>query len=329
VQIASSVPAQAIDVRESSEPPSALPSGVAFATRRLRKVFGDKVAVRGLTLEVQRGEVFGFLGPNGAGKSTSVKMLLGLVKPTGGDAQLLGRPIGDRESRARVGFLPEHFRFYDWLTAAELLTVHGKLSGVPIDVLKKRVPMLLEWVGLAPHGNKQLREFSKGMLQRAGLAQALVNEPDLVFLDEPTSGLDPLGRRLVRDIIAAQRGRGATVFLNSHLLSEVEVTCDRVAFIKAGEVIEIRDMWEFEQGRNRILARVENLRSEVVEGLRAWAHDVQRDGPRLQLQLKSPELAPRVLRYLVEHGTEVYEFTSQRLSLEDRFLQILGTDQGL
>lgn len=329
MQIAGSVPAQEIAVRESSNPPSALPRDLAFATRGLRKVFGDKVAVRGLTLEVQRGEVFGFLGPNGAGKSTSVKMLLGLVRSTGGEAQLLGRPIGDREIRARVGFLPEHFRFYDWLTAAELLVLHGKLSGVPDEALRKRVPMLLEWVGLEPHRNKRLREFSKGMLQRAGLAQALINEPDLIFLDEPTSGLDPVGRRLVRDIIAAQRERGATVFLNSHLLGEVEATCDRVAFIKAGEVIEIRKVKEFEQDRNRVVARVENLSSELLEALHAWASDVQRDGSRLQLQLKSPELAPRVLRYLVEHGAEVHEFTPQRLSLEDRFLQILGADQGL
>jgi ABC-2 type transport system ATP-binding protein len=256
-------------------------------------------------------------------------MLLGLVKPTAGEAQLLGRPIGDREIRARVGFLPEHFRFYDWLTAAELLDLHGRLSGVPGDTLKKRVPMMLEWVGLEPHRNKRLREFSKGMLQRAGLAQALINKPDLIFLDEPTSGLDPVGRRLVRDIIAAQRERGATVFLNSHLLSEVEVTCDRVAFIKAGEVIEIRKVQEFEQGRNRIMARVENVSAEVLDALHAWASDVQREGSELRLQLKSPELAPRVLRYMVEHGAEVHEFTPQRLSLEDRFLQILGTDQGL
>jgi ABC-2 type transport system ATP-binding protein len=294
----------------------------------MRKVFGNKVAVRGLTLEVHRGEVFGFLGPNGAGKSTSVKMLLGLLKPSGGEAELLGRPIGDRATRARIGFLPEHFRFYDWLTAAELLRLHGRLSGTPEDVLKRRVPWTLELIGLAPHGDKRLRDFSKGMLQRAGLGQALINEPDLIFLDEPTSGLDPVGRRLVRDIIKTQRDRGATVFLNSHLLSEVEVTCDRVAFIKGGEVIEIREMKEFEQGHNRVMARVSNFSAEMREGLYAWACDVEGDGERLQLQLKSPELGPRVLRYLVDCGAEVHEFSPRRLSLEDRFLEILGADQG-
>ncbi|MBV9670760.1 MAG: ABC transporter ATP-binding protein, partial [Acidobacteriales bacterium] len=209
--------------------------------------------MRGLTLEVRRGEVFGFLGPNGAGKSTSVKMLLGLVAPSAGSAQVLGKPAGDRETRARIGFLPEHFRFYDWFTPAELLRVHGRLYGIPETALRERIPAMLEIVGLTPHSDKQLRHFSKGMLQRIGLAQAILNEPDLLFLDEPTSGLDPVGRRLVRDVIRAQRDRGATVFLNSHLLSEVEITCDRVAFIKTGEVIETREVSSFSELARRTL----------------------------------------------------------------------------
>jgi ABC-2 type transport system ATP-binding protein len=207
-------------------------SGLAIRARGLRKVFSGKVAVRNLTLDVPRGEVFGFLGPNGAGKSTSVKMLLGLIFPTSGEAEILGRPAGDVKTRSKVGFLPEHFRFYDWLTSAELRKLHGRLYGMSHALLRERVPDLLDVVGLTPHRDKRLRDFSKGMLQRIGLAQALLNEPDLIFLDEPTSGLHPFGRRLVRDIIKAQRDRGATVLLNSHLLGEVEITCDRVAFIK-------------------------------------------------------------------------------------------------
>lgn len=302
---------------------------LAISTQCLRKVFGNKVAVRGLSLDVRRGEVFGFLGPNGAGKSTFIKMLLGLVKPTRGDAQILGRPLGQREIRARLGFLPEHFRFYDWLTSSELLQFHGRLYGVPASILRERVPQLLELVGLSPHAGKQLRAFSKGMLQRIGLAQALLNEPDLIFLDEPTSGLDPMGRRLVRDIIKAQRGRGATVFLNSHLLSEVEITCDRVAFIKAGEVIEIRDMKSFEEDRNRVFVRLDSISRETLDGLRTWASHVESNSAGLHLRLHSADVAPQVLRYLVERGTEIFEFTPQRLSLEDRFLEILGTDPGL
>src|SRR5262249_39850275 len=201
-------------------------SDLAIRTRGLRKVFGARVAVRDLTLDVPRGEVFGLLGPNGAGKSTSVKMLLGLIFSTSGKAEILGRPAGDVKARSKVGFLPEHFRFYEWLTPAELLKLHGRLYGMSQGVLSERIPTLLDLVGLTPHRDKRLQEFSKGMLQRIGLAQALLNDPELIFLDEPTSGLDPFGRRMVRDVIKAQRDRGATVLLNSHLLGEVEITCD-------------------------------------------------------------------------------------------------------
>ncbi len=310
------------------EPGGTQRAGLAISTRWLRKVFSDKVAVRGLTLEVRRGEVFGFLGPNGAGKSTSVKMLLNLVKPTSGDAQILGRPAGDLKARGRIGFLPEHFRFYDWLTAAELLRLHGSLYGIPSADLKRRIDPMLDMVGLAQHRNRKLQHFSKGMLQRIGLAQALINEPELLFLDEPTSGLDPVGRRLVRDLIKAQRDRGVTVFLNSHLLSEVEVTCDRVAFIRAGEVIEIREMSSFEASSKTVLVRAKNISIETLDGLDAWASHVSRDGDRIMLTLRSIEFAPQVLRYLVDCGVEVFEFTPQKLSLEDRFLEILGVDQG-
>src|SRR5216683_73998 len=242
-------------------------SDLAIRTRGLRKVFSGKVAVRNLTLDVSRGEVFGFLGPNGAGKSTSVKMLLGLVFPTSGEAEILGRPAGDVKTRSKVGFLPEHFRFYDWLTSAELLKLHGRLYGMSHATLRERVPALLDMVGLTPHRDKPLRDFSKGMLQRIGLAQALLNEPDLIFLDEPTSGLDPFGRRLVRDIIKAQRDRGATVLLNSHLLGEVEITCDRVAFIKDGEVVETRELNSALEEQTGVTIRAANVSPDVVAAL--------------------------------------------------------------
>jgi ABC-2 type transport system ATP-binding protein len=305
------------------------PADLAISTRNLRKVFRDKVAVRGLTLDVRRGEVFGFLGPNGAGKSTSVKMLLGLVKPTLGSARLLGKPIGDREARRRVGFLPEHFRFYDWLTSEELLRVHGQLCGLRGDELARRIPRMLDMVGLTPHAGKQLRDYSKGMLQRIGLAQALIHQPDLIILDEPTSGLDPVGRRLVRDIIRRQKERGATVFLNSHLLSEVEVTCDRVAFIRAGTVIEIREVKEFERSYRNVVARVGRLAENALHELEAWGTEVRLKGSYLSMRLHAAEFAPRVVQYLVEHGVEVYEFTPQRITLEDRFLEIVSGDEGL
>jgi ABC-2 type transport system ATP-binding protein len=301
----------------------------AIETANLRKTFGKKVAVRGLTLEVGRGEVFGFLGPNGAGKSTSVKMLLGLVAPTAGRAFLLGRPLGDREVRARVGFLPEHFRFHEWLSGEEFLDFHGRLYGMPAARQRQRVPELLALAGLADHGRKRLRDYSKGMLQRIGLVQALLNDPELIFLDEPTSGLDPAGRLLVRDIIRAERDRGASVFLNSHLLSEVEVTCDRVAFIKHGEVLETCDLKKLGVEERSIIARVKDLRPEALAGLRRWAGSVRLEGDSLSMEVHDEDSVPEVVAYLVASGARVYSLHSRQASLEEMFLRIVGTEGGL
>jgi ABC-2 type transport system ATP-binding protein len=285
--------------------------------------------VRNLSLTVRRGEIFGFLGPNGAGKSTSIKMLLGLAKPSGGEAFVLGAPCGDVEIRRKIGFLPEDFRFYTWLTAAELLRLHGRLAGVNPPQLRQRVPELLELVGLTPHREKRLRDFSKGMLQRIGLAQALIHEPELIFLDEPTSGLDPMGRRLVRDIIRAQRDRGATVFLNSHLLSEVEVTCDQVVFIKQGEVVGGHDLRAHPDGEIRVTGRVQNLPQAALAGLSTWTTFADLSGDRLTLITQVNAALPDILRHLVTSGADVFEFTPQRVSLEDLFLKIMGEDRGL
>jgi ABC-2 type transport system ATP-binding protein len=295
----------------------------------LRKAFGSKVAVRNLSLTVPRGQIFGFLGPNGAGKSTSIKMLLGLVKPTSGEALVLGAPSRDIETRRKIGFLPEDFRFYSWLSPSELLYLHGRLAGMPPSRVRERIPALLDLVGLSPHREKRLRDFSKGMLQRVGLAQALIHEPELIFLDEPTSGLDPMGRRLVRDVIRAQRERGATVFLNSHLLSEVEVTCDQVAFIKQGEIVASHDLRAQSQEQIRILARVRNLSQHALAGLTPWAPSVQLDGERLTMTTASTACLPEILRYLVASGADVFEFTPERVSLEDLFMKIMGEDRGL
>jgi ABC-2 type transport system ATP-binding protein len=295
----------------------------------LRKVFGKKAAVRNLSLTVGRGEIFGFLGPNGAGKSTSIKMLLGLVKPSGGQAFVLGAPSHNVAVRRKIGFLPEDFRFYDWLTATELLDLHGRLCGMHPAKLRERIPVMLDMVGLTPHKEKQLREFSKGMLQRIGLAQALIHEPELIFLDEPTSGLDPMGRRLVRDVIRAQRERGATVFLNSHLLSEVEITCDQVAFIKDGEVVAHRDLRTQRDDEVRVAIRARKLSPVALAGLAKWSASTHSDGERLTLTMRSASELPEILRYLVEAGADVYEFTPERLSLEDLFMKIMGQDRGL
>ncbi|HEY7837482.1 MAG TPA: ABC transporter ATP-binding protein [Terriglobales bacterium] len=309
-------------------------SELAVETHTLRKLYGRKLAVSDCTLAVRRGEAFGLLGPNGAGKSTCVKMLLGLVRPTAGTGQLLGEPLGAVAARRRVGFLPEHFHFQDWLSGTELLHLHGRLLGMEAGRLRQRVPELLERVELGRQGRKPIREYSKGMQQRVGLAQALLQEPDIVFLDEPTSGLDPLGRMLVRDLIAEQRQRGATVFLNSHLLGEVEVSCDRVAFVKAGRVLETRDL------RAPEAVTVVNVRARSVprdgwgrlgiQGRRqddASASDPAKGGDppeAWRFELPRPELLPELLRLLVDAGAEVFEYTPRRDSLEETFLRVVG-----
>jgi ABC-2 type transport system ATP-binding protein len=306
----------------------------AIETHGLRKVFGGRVAVRNLSLEVREGEVFGLLGPNGAGKSTSVKMLLGLVAPTAGEGRIFGTPLGDVKVRRRVGFLPEHFRFYEWLTGSELLHLHGRLQEMSSADLRRRVPEMIELVGLAPHRDKQLRHYSKGMLQRIGFAQALIGRPDLIFLDEPTSGLDPGGRKLVHEIIRRERSRGAAILLNSHLLSEVERASDRVAFIRDGEVLQTRDLQSLLEGETVVKVRARALPPEAVQGLSAWATQITvetadlGDGARMTFRVPDAEVLPKILRHLVSSNVDVFELTPQRQSLEDLFLEIVGADGG-
>ncbi len=212
-------------------------STTVLAARALRKAYGRRVAVDGVGFEVAGGEVVGLLGPNGAGKTTTIKMLLGLVRPDGGEATIFGRPAGDPAARKRIGYLPELFRYPEWLSGAEVVRLHGRLAGMPKHDLPARVTAVLAEVGLAGRGDDKVKGYSKGMSQRLGLAVALVAHPDLVLLDEPTSALDPLGRREVRDLIRRLRERGAAVLLNSHLLAEVEQVCDRVVILDQGRVV--------------------------------------------------------------------------------------------
>lgn len=296
----------------------------ALESTNLRKEFGQKTAVSNLTLQVKRGEIFGFLGPNGAGKTTSVKMLLGLTAPTSGSATLLGQPLGHRATRAKIGFLPEHFRFHEWLKAAEFLDLHGRLYQMPQTVRRQTIPELLELVGLQDRAHTPLRAFSKGMLQRIGLAQALLNNPELIFLDEPTSGLDPLGRRLVRDVINQLRRRGTAVFLNSHLLSEVEQTCDRVTFIRQGEVLETMSLHEPETAVP-VVVRVGQPTAQLVAQLADFGEDAILVDGRIHLTLSDEAAIPKIANWLIQHGFTLYELTPKPVTLEERFLQIVGT----
>lgn len=206
----------------------------SYTTGFLRKT--TRTALRPLTLTVEEGDVFGYLGPNGAGKTTTLKLLMGLIFPSRGTARILGREVNDAEMKSQIGFLPEQPYFYDYLTARELLEYYAQLSGVPGKERARRVNEVLSRVGMSEHAGTQLRKFSKGMLQRVGLAQAIVHDPKLVFLDEPMSGLDPIGRREVRDLIQSLKDEGKTIFFSTHILSDAEALCDRVAVLNRGEL---------------------------------------------------------------------------------------------
>ena len=283
-------------------------------------------ALDGLTLEVRPGEVFGFLGPNGAGKTTTLKLLMQLIYPTSGRAEILGRPVGDISVKQRIGYLPESPYFYDYLTAEELLLYFAQLFGYDRAECHRRASALLDEVGIGGERRLQLRKFSKGMIQRVGIAQALVNDPEVVFLDEPMSGLDPLGRRQVRDLILKLRGRGCTVFFSSHVLSDAEALCSRVGILAGGRLIasgRIADLQAFEvHGWELVVSGVSGAlldrhRSRIE---RVTPLGEQRYSLELPLQ-PAPEL---LLAELIAGGARLVSLNPMRDTLEDFFVKKVG-----
>ncbi|TMC62778.1 MAG: ABC transporter ATP-binding protein, partial [Chloroflexota bacterium] len=245
-------------------------ASLAVHTQDLAKRYGKTVALSGLTMSVRRAEVFGFLGPNGAGKTTAVKLLVGLALPTAGEGWVLGAPIGDLQTRRRLGYLPELFRYQGWMKAREVLGLHCELSGMPRSEWKTEIDLALEMVGLADRADDKVEGFSKGMQQRLGLGVALLGRPELVLLDEPTSALDPVGRHDVREIIRQLKARGTAVFLNSHLLSEVEQICDRLAVVDHGRVIATGTMSQILGQDGAVRVRVTGLPATSRAGLNAF-----------------------------------------------------------
>jgi ABC-2 type transport system ATP-binding protein len=276
-----------------------------------------------LTLAIDRGEVFGFLGPNGAGKTTTLKLLMQLIFPTSGRAEILGRPIGDVATRRRIGYLPENPSFYDYLTAEELLTYFAQLLDVPASDRTRRVSDLLDTVGIGRERRFQLRKFSKGMIQRVGIAQALLNDPDVIFLDEPMSGLDPLGRRDVRALILELRDQGRTVFFSSHILADAEALCSRVAVVAAGRLAatgRLNELAEFRiRGWELVVA---NLSPAALESLRPSATRVIEIGSgRYTIELPLSETPEQVLPAIAAAGASVVSLNPLRETLEDFFVQ--------
>jgi len=305
--------------------PHAAAGTPAVKTVELTKTFGRTVALAGLTMTVPSGEVFGFLGPNGAGKTTAVKLLLGLLKPTSGQGWLLGRRLGDLGARRRIGYLPELFRYQAWLTAAEVLALHCQLAPLPRSSWKDEIRTVLETVGLSQRAGDRVGTFSKGMQQRLGLGAALLGEPDLVFLDEPTSALDPVGRHDVREIIRGLASRGTAVFLNSHLLSEVEQVCDRVAVVDHGRVIAQGTMDEL-LGGTAVRVRVAGLAQADKNKLASFGR-IDDEGDQLTFTSLDAERVPELVAMIVSLGGRVYEVAPRHQTLEDRFLQLLEDEE--
>jgi len=297
----------------------------AVKTVDLTKRFGHTVALAGLSMEVPRGEVFGFLGPNGAGKTTAVKLLLGLLRPTSGEGWLLGKPVGDLGTRRHIGYLPELFRYQSWLSAAEVLALHCELAPLPRSSWKDEIRTVLDTVGLTDRANDRVGTFSKGMQQRLGLGAALLGEPELVFLDEPTSALDPVGRHDVREIIRGLTSRGTAVFLNSHLLSEVEQVCDRVAVVDHGRVIASGTMDDLLSGTT-VRVRATGLSQAGRNKLSDFGR-VDDEGDQLTFNNLNPDRVPDLVAAIVAMGARVYEVAPRHQTLEDRFLQLLEDEQ--
>jgi ABC-2 type transport system ATP-binding protein len=275
--------------------------GTALQAVEVRKSYGAVQALKGVSLEVGEGELVGLLGPNGAGKSTLVKIACGLVRPSGGTASIAGEPAGSPAAHRELGYLAELFRFPDWLSADELLGMHQQLAGS--DGGSRERMRLLELVGLSEASAMRVGAMSKGMQQRLGIAQAMVGGPRMLLLDEPTSALDPAGRRTVRRLLEELRGQGVAVLLNSHLLSEVELVCDRVAIIARGELVAA--------GTPDQLSRAGGVEVETAGGTRLFADAARED-------------APQIVRDLVAAGEEVYEVRVLRSSLEDAYLEAVG-----
>jgi len=303
------------------------------SVRDVTKVYGGGLfgkggfrALDGVSLEVGRGQVFGLLGPNGAGKTTLVKILLGLARRSGGDAQLFGQPVGDPKARTRVGYLPEGHRFPGYLTGVQMLELFGQMCGRDREYLRRRIPELLEQVGMRDAAHRKIREYSKGMTQRIGLAQAMVHEPELVILDEPTDGVDPVGRAAVRQLVQGLKDRGTTVFINSHLLQEVELICDRVVIMARGKILREGSIAELtpRSGRYRFeVAPAEELALAKLVGELGSNFEPAPSG--FEVQLADAELDQCVDR-LRAGGISIRGITARRMNLEQAFIQLVNKE---
>jgi ABC-2 type transport system ATP-binding protein len=299
----------------------------------LRKVYRSRFGTRrvtaldGVDLCVGPGEVFGLLGPNGAGKTTAVKILLGLTRPTRGSARLFGIPVAEPESRRRVGYLPEGHRFPGYLTARQTLSIFGRMSGMERAAVKSRAPELLERVRLSEWGDVKVKKFSKGMTQRLGLAAALVHDPEVLLLDEPTDGVDPVGRREIRDLLRGEAERGRAILLNSHLLSEIELTCDRVAVLRRGRVAAEGRIADLTAQGSRYKMSASPLDDSLVSAFRESGASVERVNGHLVIGTRDLAHLNSLVDTLRARGGLLTELAPVRSTLEDVFVDLVRTGE--
>lgn len=296
-------------------------------TENLRKVYklgrqkGIRTAVADLSIEVPEGIVFGFLGPNGAGKTTTIKMLLDFVRPTSGSATIFGKPTTQASTRRLVGYLPEQPYFHKFLRPIEVVSMHAALAGVDKHDIRRQAIAALERTGIAEYADTPIGKLSKGLTQRVGIAQAIVGDPKLLILDEPTSGLDPIGRRHTRDLILQLRNEGKTIFLSSHLLSEVESTCDTIAVLKRGKLVAYGTPDEVRGGDQKVTIQVSALDKKTKESLRFAGADVQ-ERPMVVSVSVEPERVYEVMRVLEQASASIVRIQTERESLEEAFLRL-------
>jgi ABC-2 type transport system ATP-binding protein len=285
-------------------------------------------ALRDASLSVNAGEIFGLLGPNGAGKTTFIKILLSIVHPSSGSATILHEPLGSITIRRKSGYLPENHRYPSFLTGLETLLVFGRMHGLQTRTLKDKALSLLQVVGLKDWEKVKIKKYSKGMLQRLGLAQALLNEPEIMFLDEPTDGVDPVGRKEIRDVLRELRNRGTTIFLNSHILSEVELICDRVAILNKGQIIKVGSVDSITKKEDEYEIRVGiEVSNELLKEIQRITTAVRREGKLLLIAAENQETLNRVIDYLRAKGILIESITHRKSTLEESFIELIRSEQ--
>lgn len=296
---------------------------MVIETLNLSKLYENSKGCREINISVPKGEIYGFLGPNGAGKSTFIKTLVGLLFPTSGSARILGKPLGDIEVKKKIGYLPELFKYQEWMTGNDLLSFHASLYKLEKRNIRIKMQEVLEIVNLRGAENSKIGTYSKGMQQRLGIASALLCDPELLFLDEPTSALDPIGRKEVRDIMLELKQRGKTIFLNSHLLSEIEMICDSVAIISKGRIIKQGKMEELLEGNTVLDINVDNINNEIINILKGIDENLSFSNKNIKIHVNNNDEIHEIASLIITNGGKLFGLTPHKHSLEELFIKLV------